>query len=169
MKLILQAKHWQIFLLFIIPQLAVESIIGISNQWLLLSFQLLNIALLLMWLWAVAIALNSKSDTSNALFKFCFIYLVLYSPYGTYAGASYNISEIDLELIKKEWLRLLPHITYLINALYCTFFCAQRLKSIELKRPVTLSEYALDILLIILFPIGIWFLQPRVNKLLMGS
>lgn len=162
MKPILHAKHWQLFLLFVIPQLLAE-LFSVSSDKVL---QLLTTAMFLTWLWSVGNTLNFGEKERNVLFKICFLYSILYSPYSIYFGANYNVSEIGIELLKKEWPNLFFHVMYIIAVLYCVFFCAQRLKKSELKRTVVLSDYVFDvILIIILFPIGIWFLQPRVNKL----
>jgi hypothetical protein len=39
------------------------------------------------------------------------------------------------------------------------------LNSIENKRIVKSSEYLKDSLLLFIFPIGVWFIQPRINKI----
>jgi CDP-diglyceride synthetase len=58
---------------------------------------------------------------------------------------------------------------YVFYALLNYFaFPARTLKSIELNRQATLREYIGDFFLIVLLPIGIWFLQPRVNKIAEG-
>ena len=57
---------------------------------------------------------------------------------------------------------------YYYDFVLCVFLCAKPKKNVS-KRSVVLNDYVLDVVLIILFPIGIWFLQPRVNKLLIGS
>jgi hypothetical protein len=53
--------------------------------------------------------------------------------------------------------------------MYCMFWClvfvAKSLKTVELQRPVTFSDYAGEFFLLWFFPIGIWFIQPRLNKL----
>ncbi|MBT1687152.1 hypothetical protein [Dawidia soli] len=38
------------------------------------------------------------------------------------------------------------------------------LKTIELDEEARFERYVLDIFLVALLPIGIWFLQPRVNR-----
>jgi hypothetical protein len=161
MKAILQAKHWQLFLLFVIPQLLAEMFSVSSDK----VLQLLTTAIFLAWLWAVGVTLNFDNKDRNILFKTCFFYSFLYSPYSIYFGTNYNVSEIGMELLKKEWPNLFFHVIYIITLLCCVFFCAKRLKKYMLKRSVVFSDYILDIILILLFPIGVWFLQPRVNKL----
>lgn len=42
---------------------------------------------------------------------------------------------------------------------------SKSLKSMELGREAVAKEYILDAILLFLLPIGIWFIQPRVNRL----
>jgi hypothetical protein len=48
---------------------------------------------------------------------------------------------------------------------YCVYFNAKSLKSVELQRPVTFSDYAGEFFLICLSPIGVWIIQPRINEM----
>jgi len=65
-------------------------------------------------------------------------------------------------------IEALPGI-YVFYALLNYFaFPARTLKSIELNRKATLGEYIGDFFLIVFLPIGIWFLQPRINKIAEG-
>jgi len=44
-------------------------------------------------------------------------------------------------------------------------FSAKTIKLAELQRSVTFSDFAGEFFLIWFFPIGIWFVQPKVNLL----
>lgn len=44
-------------------------------------------------------------------------------------------------------------------------FPAKTLKSIELNKEAPLSDYFMDFMLFLFLPFGIWFLQPRFNKI----
>jgi hypothetical protein len=52
---------------------------------------------------------------------------------------------------------------------YCFYFTAKVLKTVELQKPVTFNDYAGEFFLIWFFPIGIWFIQPRINRLFNGT
>ena len=49
--------------------------------------------------------------------------------------------------------------------LYVIYFIAKALKSIELQRSARFDEFVGEFFLIWFFPIGIWIIQPTVNKL----
>ena len=48
---------------------------------------------------------------------------------------------------------------------YCLYFNAKALKAVELQRPVTIGDYAGEFILLLFFMIGVWIIQPRLNKL----
>jgi hypothetical protein len=50
-------------------------------------------------------------------------------------------------------------------AIYCLYFTSKTLVSAELQREAHFSDYIGDFFLIWLYPIGIWFIQPRINAL----
>jgi hypothetical protein len=57
------------------------------------------------------------------------------------------------------------HLFSMFCMFYCLYFISKELKAVEWQRPVTFSVYTGEFFLIWFFPIGIWFIQPRINKL----
>ena len=57
------------------------------------------------------------------------------------------------------------HFFSMFCIFYCLYFNAKALKTVEWQKPVTFSDFAGEFFLIWLFPIGIWIIQPRINKL----
>ena len=57
------------------------------------------------------------------------------------------------------------HLFSIFCILYTMWFIAKALKSIEYQRSVVFADFAGDIFLICFFPIGIWIIQPKINKL----
>lgn len=66
-------------------------------------------------------------------------------------------------------LAALPGFYVFYAFLYFMMFPARALKSIEKGKKADISEYIGDFFLIIFLPIGIWFLQPRMNKVAEAS
>jgi len=54
---------------------------------------------------------------------------------------------------------------YMFCAFYVMYFIAKELKTVELQRDVMFSDYIGEFLLLWFFPVGVWVLQPRINKL----
>jgi len=57
------------------------------------------------------------------------------------------------------------HFFCMFCIFYCLYFNAKALKAAEWQRPVTFSDFAGEFFMIWFFPVGIWILQPRINKL----
>lgn len=64
------------------------------------------------------------------------------------------------------FLLIIPlHLFSMFCIFYCLYFVAKSLKAVELQRKVSSGDYIGEFFIIWFFPIGIWFIQPRVNKL----
>lgn len=48
---------------------------------------------------------------------------------------------------------------------YCLVFAAKVFKSTELQREVDLPEYIAELFQLWYFPLGVWLLQPRINRI----
>lgn len=48
---------------------------------------------------------------------------------------------------------------------YCLVFGAKVFKSVELRREVNLDEYLPELFQLWYFPLGVWILQPRINRI----
>lgn len=71
-----------------------------------------------------------------------------------------------------------PFITTLIFALdllsvfcifYCLYFNAKVLKAVEWQRPVGFKDFVGEFFLLCFFSIGVWIVQPRINKLFVDN
>ncbi len=68
---------------------------------------------------------------------------------------------------KKEFsgFAALPIYYFIYAYFYIHAFPVKALKTIELGREAKLGKYAGGMALMLVWPLGIWFLQPRVNKI----
>ena len=65
---------------------------------------------------------------------------------------------------------MLPiHLFSMFCIFYCIYFNAKSLKVAELQREVTFNDYVGEFFLLWFFPIGVWFIQPRINKMFDAS
>jgi hypothetical protein len=58
------------------------------------------------------------------------------------------------------------HIFAMFCIFYSLYFLAKTLKTAELQREVTFSDFAGEFFLAWFFPIGVWILQPRINRMM---
>lgn len=65
---------------------------------------------------------------------------------------------------------ILPLHLFSIFCMFHTFyFVAKTIRTVEFQQPVKFGDFAGELFLIWFFPIGIWILQPRINKILESS
>jgi len=123
------------------------------------------------WLYAIGVYLTKKlpETVKMNLSKFkwfmsiTIIYLFLLC-LSTYLGRFVSVSnEIQHNLLIV--VILIPlHLFAIFCILYGIYYNAKLLKTIELQRLVIFSDFAGEFCLFLLFPIGIWVIQPKINS-----
>lgn len=185
MKFFLQIKHWQLFTLIIGIPVAIEFFSGVfvfsaddlssGIERLLKIFPILILlyaGFLFGWLWSVGVFLSKKlaDDTSmpTSLFKGALIIPTIYILFICwFVGRLMWSNEMsELFIAENIGLILTAHIMSMICILFVLYFNAKALKSVELQSRARLGDYVGEFFLFWFFPIGLWFLQPRINKLL---
>ncbi|MCA6378110.1 MAG: hypothetical protein IM606_14035 [Cytophagales bacterium] len=162
----LRLKHWQYSGLWIIPQILIQVIPTKIEFWFVLIFTLLNCCLLLGWIWAVSFLLGlSRQSFARTIFSICFGGAMLYLPYFLISNVSYNLSQIGIGWMLEDWIQFSIHIVFIAALLYCVFFSAMIIQISQVGSTVDLGKIIGIALCILVFPIGIWFIQGRVNKL----
>ena len=185
MTFFLKLKHWQLFLLLVGIPIALEFLtIGFifsaddfssGLQRFLRAFPILMflyVAILFGWLWSTGVFLAKKlpSDAPmpSGLFKGAIIIPTLYIMFLCWFVAKLMWGNEMSELFIDENLGLIltAHFTSMACIFFVVFFNAKALKSVELQRSALLGDYVGEFFLFWFFPVGIWFLQPRINQLL---
>ncbi|MGE7775304.1 hypothetical protein ACQKLP_11300 [Chitinophaga sp. NPDC101104] len=180
MKKFLYLKHWQLFALFIGVPVLYEVLIfstavsGNDPMHILYFIPVITLVLTgLYFSWFYALGLNlqeklpagEKMDLSR--FK---LFLLIPSVYILSISVFVTVAFFgDLPFSGPEFLvpgLLVPiHLFSMFCIFYCMYFIAKALKTVEWRRPVTFSDFAGEFFMIWFFPIGIWFLQPRINSI----
>ena len=184
----LHLKHWQIFLLFfglsifasvfvITTTLLTKSYTAfyafstsILNPVLTLVFYLLFIG----WWWTLGVRLHTRLPAQTNLnikrFRKFFliqqtylIFFVIFVLAGMYLPDFLGAWAMLLLFI---FVMLPLHLFSMFVFLYVQIFIAKALKSVELQRNIKFKDYWGEFILFSLFhPIGVWWLQPRINKI----
>lgn len=195
-SIFLRAKHWQLFipaiaipftLLFVFAIAAVITITSMENNtdrpedaiWL---FYLLPFILILSWFvqfawsWTVVTKLSKLVPKHVRLpigrIKFFFILPVIYFcclPFYIVFVIHTVTQEKEENLLTAALLGLIVFIFHFFSifcVLHTFFFVAKTVKSAELQRNPRFSNFVGDFFLIWIFPVGIWFIQPRINALI---
>jgi hypothetical protein len=82
---------------------------------------------------------------------------------------------IHLDFVRFYWLLIALFFIEILFLAFCLFFVlafvyvcyftARTYKTVELQRKVIFAEFSKEFALIFFLPIGIWILQPMINKL----
>jgi hypothetical protein len=160
-SLFLRAKHWQLFILSLILFL-IEVFILRPHLLMGGSPPLIDIVFLLAWVWSVGSFLNSIVQPSLK-FNLPFFYFALILPILLYAllvllPAHDHHSSLAL---MKVGLR----ISALVCTIYDVGFVADLLVRAETGKPGSLTDVAGQFLMIWFFVLGVWLIQPRINRL----
>lgn len=169
MNKLLTLKHWQLFGLMI-GVMIIDSFFDMTTSQVAWAISILLFVLIFFgWFWAMAINLYPKLPPNTNLnlsrFKLFMlipaVYIAIISlifggiSIGTQGDSTGGYSAIIVPI----------HLFSMFCIVWCLAFVAKSLKTVELQKPVTFSDYAGEFFLIWFFPIGVWIIQPRLNKL----
>ncbi|MBL7932692.1 MAG: hypothetical protein JNL60_12360 [Bacteroidia bacterium] len=184
MAFLLRLKHWQLFVLLIGVPFILEILVMIivastgSLMGMFIALPIMMFAAVFFffgWFYTLGTRLYQKLPPTVTmklgLFKFFLffpsIYLVIFS---CLMYLMFTNLEPGGQPSPFIFVIIFPlHIFSMFCIFYCIYFNAKVLKAVELQRPVTFSDYAGEFFMIWMFPIGIWILQPRINKLFDSS
>lgn len=196
--LFLRAKHWQIFVpLMVIPFITMiifmmvtvasmiasrpegpEDVIGVF--YFMPFITLICAATQFLWIWNVAVNLRKYIQSPERkprimLFRFtffiplvyiCFIPFLMVNFLKSVAfGHSPNPAEIIPFALTIFFGNLLMMFCFLNN----NYVVAKTIKMAELQRKVTFGDFVGDFFFMLIFPVAIWFIQPRINKIVNGE
>lgn len=168
MKYFLVAKHWQIFLLIVGLPIVGDLLLSQISAEVFSIYSILTIISgisFFIWLWSieslVSRAINNDSKTRTKQFRIIFLAVIIY----------FTISLVliysDMYFDSIFWFIL--HIICIILVLNIFYQCAKLIKHFELHRDPKFGEVFFYFILVWFFPIGIWILQPKLNKIIYHS
>ncbi len=191
----LKAKHWQLVLVtfglpiiiqFIMIGSMVSNIASQSNPEPALIFSYMSVIPIVLflfifffygWFWSVAVGLQEKVPVNLKMkvkrFKiFFFIPLIYILMFLAFFGIGINIissgnSISNIGIIGGAFAVIIPlHLFAMFCNFYCLYFVSKTFKTVELQREVSFGDFAGEFFMIWFFPIGIWIIQPKINKMI---
>jgi len=170
----LRAKHWQIFLLlFVLPAIAEFSAIGVIpgriRSWhdfgpggfFFLGVMLLFFLCFLAWYGSMGLFLCSivkpEMRMKTQFFRFALAYQVIYVPIFFFLV----IPDTGVPV----WVILPLHLACMVCLFYVLYFASKNLVLAETGKQVSFYEYSGPFFLLWFFPVGVWIVQPKVNRL----
>ena len=164
MRVISRLKHWQVFLILLLIMLIGNTEIDGQaelNIFLSLTGFLLYLSILVAYGHYLYDYLPRRIELNYNLFIVnSFIYAVVIMAATILFGS---------EGLHLTGLYALPIFYVFYAAFYALTFPARVLKSIELNRNIEFGEYLVLAVGFIFWPFTIWFIQPRVNKIVAYS
>lgn len=173
-RFFVRAKHWQLFFLFVATLLVMEVVAFGSffaaekspeeaTTAMLLMATLTGLCMLcfLFWLWSLGSFLSSIVQPALRLRTGFFLFSVIYS--SVYV---FGFGAIFQSINPKLFVVIIPlHLFAMYCIFYCLVFVAKNLVMAESGRRVTFYDYAGPFFLVWFYFIGVWFIQPRINRL----
>lgn len=166
MRNFLIAKHWQIFLLVagmpIISDLFFDK--TNSNEFSFNSMiTIISCIFFFAWLWSIESVIGRLVIKINPIrsrqFRFIYFTVTLYI-----AISLMLLFFTGMFLDNIYWLII--HFICIIFLLAIFYQCAKLIKHVELTREPQFSEVFTYFVFIWFFPIGIWVIQPKLNKII---
>jgi hypothetical protein len=163
MKTIFRLEAWHIFIFIILPIFFPENLIG---------FTLIFVSLFGAWAWSLAEALYPKLPGGHTLnlvkFKTFLIIPAIYFLLVTFfMNGGYSINNSNFASYGAIAYLLVPlHLFCMYCMFYCIYFLAKSIECVESrnKNPNT-SDYIGDFFCLWFIPIGIWFIQPKIQRI----
>ena len=190
----LKAKHWQLFLLtfgipmiyqFIMMGSMMSNIRSESNpEPTMISdymkffpiIMIFYMGVLFGWFWSVSIGLQRKIPESIKIktkkFKIFFFIPLVYIFFlslligGIFSGIMQDGTEPSGGTIGGMAVIIVPlHLLSMFGIFYTLYFVAKTFKTVELQREVSFGDFAGEFFMLWFYFIGIWILQPKINKM----
>jgi len=187
----LRAKHWQLFILFFGIPMMFELLMLFNLLTNMMhnpdpasafnSFKFFSVIMffctgtLFGWFWAVAtwlqklVPANVKMKVGKfkvfffipLVYLICICFFVFSVMPGFATGNVNNIAPFAF-----MFAIIFPvHLFSMFCIFYCLYFVAKTIKTVELQREVSFADFAGEFFLSWFFFVGVWILQPRINKL----
>jgi len=194
----LRAKHWHIFIpLIAIPFVVMMIFMAIMGATFTASqpdgpedivwvfyfmpvMMILGVSVQYLWMWTVAVKLRDYIQVPERkprvnLFKATFVISLIIM-------CIYPVSMVNFVVDMKPGGMPDPGaiISFVMMMFLCYFvllFCllnnnyvvTKTIRMAELQRKVTFNDFVGDFFFMLIFPVAIWFLQPRINDVINGK
>lgn len=167
MKFFLKGKSWQVFI-FLISPIIIQAVFTSSynSMHLFGYFWFAFMVFFIGWLYTIGIYANNNAPENlkinTNLYKVGFLTPLIYAILLNF----YFFPTIELGQTPKPPFWLIPmHLLSMLGIFYGLLFTARRLVTVQRSEKVGFFEYSGAFFLFWFFPVGIWFIQPKVNKL----
>lgn len=161
MKIFVQAKHWVIFIIIVFPFLLAAAAGDLRNYIFLLGFFLSTYWIISVGKLGVYVLSEGKKEApflfnlANRLIFICLVavFFLIQNNYGSPFETEYRI------------LGIISLVLFLASFQFTLIYSARTLAKLQ-KQAGLPSSIFLNFILLLVFPVGIWVLQPGINDLI---
>lgn len=164
----LKMKHWQLFLLFILLPVLLQAWINndpSAHSIMKPSFNALLALLGIAYLWTLGgyfyprlpVAVHNLNLT---LFRAGLLYALV-----DLVLLGFFADQLIVDHPRSPFYIIPFHMLATMAVFYGFYFVAKSVSTIEAGREANLNDFAGPFFMLWFFPIGVWFLQPRINRL----
>jgi hypothetical protein len=158
MKIFLTLKHWQLFLIWILSTVAC---LILDETPLSIFATIIYFSLLTTWVFSIGKIINDKPTNRNKVENYnentwvlCYLLTVVIFFVLWKTEKSSGISTLVLFGLGA------------FSGIKLANFSAKVLRQFEEKKELSFRNYLLEFLLIMYMVVGVWFLQPRLNRIM---
>ena len=166
MDIVIKAKHWQIFgtlVLIASIQSMTQDIFPIAGAILYMILIFINIG----WILLLGYGLSRRQKKLDSIqfktFTWTGILLIIVV---SLLRLLMTTGIIEMGTKNSTVLTVLFVIYFIISTVIIFTYPAKTLKLLETKDEIDINDYFGDIFRLLFWPIGIWTIQPRINKLI---
>jgi len=170
-----RAKAWQIMVVLLILFASFQYLYGNfsveNNHITVISIKLIIISFLVVfigWLFSIGIFLNNKIENIIKP-KMHMFYLAIIIQVMNYAFYMFYFFDRFIEDRNMQSIHFMMMQTSNFVAFFCMiyimFFIAKNLVMAEENKIIKVSDYFKEFILLLFYAVGIWFIQPRINRI----
>lgn len=187
----LTAKHWQLFILMFAIPMVIEMVWifsmifhvvqniqnggGVESMFSFFYFfpviMIITMGSLLWWFWSIGSGLQpmilEELRPNLAFFKVTVLFPIVY--FMLFFGFIFNA----ITGMRPNFYLLILLVPMHFFTIFCMFynfyFVAKTFKTAELQRKAEFGDYIGEFFLLWFYFIGVWFIQPKVNKMVEGK
>jgi len=170
MRIFTKFKHWQIFILiggaislFVIFSEIQVDLGFITSRQLRPIFGVIGVIAMFLWILSIGLLVNKAPSNSYRFKNGLFIISILLCIIGY---SVLHITPLFTDRFPNLGLMTAPLTPFTFFGVIYVFYNVPRsLKSLEVGQKVGFSDCIVDALLLFFVPIGVWIIQPKINKI----
>jgi len=165
MNILLRVKAYQLFLIYVFS--VIFSTDGIAGR----IIFCLSVCINIVWIYSIGLSMNKlipeKFRPKIAYFKASCLLILVWITVALTIFGGYSINQDNYaEYGNWLWVLIPAHLYLMWSFFYMFYFASKMLNSVIDGEIVGFSTYYRTFFAMWIFPIGVWFIQPAVQRIL---